>query len=48
MIWIQATTKCVAFRMKPTRQVTLEETKAIKAMSIPFRMSGAIKVATRK
>ena len=53
MIWIQATTKCVAFRMKSTRQVTLEETMAIKAMSIPFRtplveMSGAIKVATRK
>ena len=49
MIWIQATTKCVAFRMKPTRQVTLEETKAIKAMSLPFRtMSCAIKVATSK
>ena len=48
MIWIQTTTRCVAFRMKPTRQLTLEETKAIKAMSTPFRTSGAIKVATRK
>ena len=53
MLWIQSTTKCVAFRLKPTRQVTLEETMAIKAKSIRLRtplveMSCAIKVATSK